>query len=161
MTAQLTRMLEKDDMPKVLVLFAGDDGATAPLAADVAAGAKAVRFTEVEVRPVAGQTADELQSYDGVVIVGDGDELPSPLESLLEACERADAPGFENTVFGTVGFANATILERLARLGGIAVTARRGLDAKTQAALLGGRVAKIVGWVRHALNHEHQHHHAH
>jgi hypothetical protein len=97
------------------------------------------------------------------VIVGDGDELQSPLESLLDACERADARGFENTVFGTVGFANATILERLARLGGIAVTARRGLDAKTNAALLGGRVAKIVGWVRHALSHEHghQHHHAH
>jgi hypothetical protein len=160
MTAQLTRTLENDDMPKVLILFAGDDGAAAPLAKDVGAAAKAVRFTEVDIRAVADQTAEGLQDYDGVVIVGSGDELPPSLAALLDACERSGAPGFENTVLASVGFANAAILERVARLGGIVVTGRRrGLDSRAHAVLVGTRAAKVAGWVRHALSHEHAHHH--
>jgi len=151
-------------MPKVLVLFASDHTAATPLTADVGAGAKAVRFTEVEIRSAAGQTAESLASFDGVVIVGAADHPSPSLESLLDSCERSNASGFENTVFATLGFANAAILERVAGLGGIVVTARRqGLEAEAHAALLGGRVAKVTEWVRHALSHEHahQHHHAH
>jgi hypothetical protein len=146
-------------MPKVLILVADVDGVAAPLAKSVGVAAKAVRFTEVDIRAVFEQTAETLRVYDGVVIVGSGSQLPPALEALLDACERSDAPGLENTVLATVGFANATILERLARLGGIVVSSRRGgLDPGAHAALVGGRVAKVAEWVRHALSHEHAHH---
>jgi hypothetical protein len=150
-------------MPKVLVLVADDDGVAAPLANTVGAAARAVRFTEVDIRGVFDQTVETLRVYDGVVIVGSGSQLPPALETLLDACERVDSPGLENTVLATVGFSNTTILERMTRLGGIVVTSRRGgLDPEAHAALVGGRVAKVAEWVRHALSHEHAHHqHAH
>ena len=50
MTAQVTRMLENDVMPKVLVLVAGDSDSSKSLAESVRDGAAAVRFTEVDVR---------------------------------------------------------------------------------------------------------------
>jgi hypothetical protein len=147
------------NMPKVLVLFAGDDGTAALLAKDVSTAAKAVRFTELDLRSVADQTAERLEAYDGVVIVGSGDELPAALDTLLAAWECEDAPGFENTVFAAVGFANAMILERVARLGGIVVTSRRReLDPSAHAAFVGRKVAKVTEWVRHALSHEHARH---
>lgn len=146
-------------MPKVLVLFADDDGADALLAKDVGTAAKAVRFTEIDLRSVADQTAKALKGYDGVVIVGSGDALPPALDALLTAWEGEDATGFENTVLAAVGIADAMIVERVARLGGIVVTSRRdGLDPSAHAALVGRKVAKVAEWVRHALSHEHARH---
>jgi NAD(P)H-dependent FMN reductase len=157
-------------MPKVLVLFAGTESPAASLAENVAAAARSVRFTEVDIRAAAAyeattdsrhkvlESADAVEQYDGVVVVSSTASVPSAITSLLDACDRTSESTFANTVFGVAGSENALLLERIARLGGIIVTDSRG-DA--DAGRIGVRVAKVVEWVRHALSHEHGHHHHH
>ena len=158
MTAQYTRMLENDVMPKVLVLVADVSDAAKQLASCVGDGARAVRFTEVEIRAVDSLDVDALRDYSGVAIVGTGRSLS--LTNLLDACEEAAASDFANTVFASVGSDGDVALERIARLGGIIVTERETeLSAEERAKHLGKRVAKVAEWVRHALSHEHAHHH--
>jgi hypothetical protein len=171
-------MLENDVMPKVLVLFAGAESLAASLAENVAAAARSVRFTEVDIRAAAASQAttdsrhkvlespEAVEQYDGVVVVvGSTGNVPSAITSLLDTWDRTSEGTFANTVFAVTGSENALLLERIAQLGGIIVTEARGAaDAGERARRHGARVAKIVEWVRHALGHEHghqQHHHAH
>jgi hypothetical protein len=163
MTPQLTRTLENDVMPKVLILLAGESEQSKFLSACAGDGAKAVRFTEVDIRAVAGCEPTDLRDYDGIIAVGSDGALSPALITLVDACESDERSDFANTVFGAAGFDNAAAaIERLARLGGIVVAERKsGLSVEAHAKLSGKRVAKLVEWVRHALSHEHSHHHHH
>jgi hypothetical protein len=184
-------MLENDVMPKLLVLYDGrcDGGEhdtesgveqpSASLAENVAAAAKAVRFTEVDVRAVAAdgsttgtrhkvlESPEAANRYDGVVLVGADAGSQSAIESLLDAWRLTAPSTFANTVFGAIGFENPLVYERVARLGGIIVGEPRdgthGTAARqARAEALGRRVAKVAEWISHALSHEHGNdHHAH
>ena len=170
MTSATHVMLENDDMPKVLVLFA--ESSAAPLAERAAAGAKTIRFTEVDVRSVglyeattgthhkSLESAHAAEHYDGVIITVSDGATPATIETLLDAWDRAAPDAFANTVFATTGSDHGDLLLRVAQLGGIVVTAPRGeMPREERAGLVGQRTAKVVEWVRHALSHEHGHHH--
>jgi hypothetical protein len=161
-------------VPKLLVVFSSVDSYAARLADIVAEGARQVRFTEVDVRAVAeapGDTSDRrrlaspdaLRDYDGVVLVGPGPESTGhELGGVLQSLERG-AP-LPDTVFAIAGEENAEMLAAVARTGGLMVGQPRAADAEARARAHGARVAKLIGWVRHALAHEAEHsagHHAH
>ena len=142
-------------MPKLIVLFFGDEESVLALADAAADGARSVRFTEVDARRGSAAIGD----YDGVVIVSPagapGPELAAFLHQLGHGKPTA------NTVFGLVG-GNPQTLERVAGLGAIVVSVRANGSPLDAARQLGSRVAKMIGWVRHALGHEAEHHeHAH
>lgn len=158
-------------MPKLIVLFDATDGAAAALAENAAAGAKGVRFTEVDVRVLgeaessAGhrqrrlESADQLRDYDGVVVAcSSSDRVPQELGRLLDDLESAPASSFVNAVFTLLGAEQTPLLARVARLGGIVVSPPPGVDEPgARAAAAGARAAKVVAWVRHALSHEQLH----
>lgn len=162
-------------MPKVLVLYFGAEGPSASLADAAADGASAVRFTEVDVR--SGEAHSQptharharlhspaaLSDYAGIVIACEAAaEVPDGLNVLLRDLERTPSDTFANCVFGVVGGENTVLMGRVASLGGIIVGEPRGAtDPEGRARQLGARVAKVVGWVAHALSHEHgpAHHH--
>jgi hypothetical protein len=157
--------LERDAMPKVIVLYAATDSTAASIAAAAAAGASEIRFTEVDVRAVGGtsgretlESASQLAAYDGVLLALSGSELPSEVAAAV--AELASAGQLPNMVLGVTG-TGAKALESTARVGGIIVAEPGGADAADRARRLGARVAKVVGWVRHALSHEAEHHHHH
>ncbi|MDB4876543.1 MAG: hypothetical protein JWM41_2989 [Gemmatimonadetes bacterium] len=151
-------------MPKLIVLFHGDDQAAASLAESAAAGAKAVRFTEVDIRsatatggpPKRIESAAQLREYDGVLLAYAGDEAPAEARATL--AELANGEPMPNTVFGVTGV-DAAALQAVAQLGGIIVSQPRGADGNESARQLGARMAKVIGWVRHALGHEAEHTH--
>jgi len=164
-------------MPKLIVLFHAADGAAAALAENAAAGARGVRFTEVDVRALGDtessggerqrrlESADQLRDYDGVAVACSGDKVPKELSRLFDDLERAPAKSFVNTVFTLVGPEQATLLTRVVRLGAILVSPPPGADEPgARAAAAGARAAKVVAWIRHAQSHEqhdHEHHHHH
>ena len=162
-------MLEKDVMPKVLVLCDSGDQRADRLAELVAQGAKNVRFTEVDIRVVGSESAsndarrkrlesgDAVDQYDGIVVVGSDREPSAAIDLLLAAHHHDD---FVDRVFATVSDAETS--HRLSHLGGIVVGMRdggAGLD--DSARKTGERVARVAEWVRHALSHEHGHGHSH
>jgi len=111
--------------------------------------------------------AERLADYDGVMIFGGADSAASraitSFAQQLAALEPANV--FANTVFAFIP-AGGTILECFTALGGILVSSPRGVeDGTARARAYGARVAKVAGWVRHALGHEHaeheKHHHHH
>jgi len=55
-------------MPKVLIVYYSRSGNTEKMAQAVAAGAKQVSGVEVEVRPVAEVTPDDLLAADGIIM---------------------------------------------------------------------------------------------
>jgi hypothetical protein len=139
-------------VPKVIVMFVGDEAATEAEA--IASAAKTVRFTEVDVR--ASRTsatrhrvlaAQPGVTYDGAVLVSADASGDAAAIELLASCTH------EHTVFGGRSRASMSAAERV---GGIVVMARAG-DADDE----GARVAKVAGWVRHALGHEAEHAHGH
>jgi hypothetical protein len=167
-------------------LFCGAESPSAALAAAVADGARTIRFTEVDVRALGAhemptgmrakrlESVDSLMAYDGIVIAGSSaGAVPEELSTLFDALEqrlehdaagRATAGPFVDLVFGVVGEENTDLLGRVGRLGGIIIGEGAGEDPVARAARLGARVAKVIGWVRHALGHEagaHEHHHEH
>jgi hypothetical protein len=172
--------VESGIMPKVLVLFFGDDDSRMLVEA-AASGAKGVRFTEVDVR-AASETSASYQplgadhrftDYDGVVLVSGTRERSMDTSTTLSALrtEAASKANLSNVVIAVLG-SNDALLDWAARSGGILVT-QAGLrgsgnatDAQehaAHAAVLGARIAKVAGWVRHALGHEAEHeanHHA-
>jgi hypothetical protein len=163
-------------MPKLIVLFYGVESPASTLAEAAADGAKAIRFTEVDVRagsshePTAGRrhrsldSAERLKEYDGVVVSAPAaGEAPAELDALLDALERMEPVGaFADTVFAVLGGDNTTLLGRIARLGGIIVTEPPGMsDPEIRARATGKRTAKVIEWVRHAQSHEHSRSHAH
>jgi len=155
-------------MPKVIVLVSGADDAASSLGVAAADGAKSVRFTEVDVRSTGADasrharvaSAHAVTHYDGVVIATASGATDDALMHLLD--ELAREREVSTTVFG-VAAGDAGLAERVSRLGGVVVSQRAGADgdAAEQARLLGVRVAKVAGWVRHGLGHEAEHQHAH
>ncbi len=162
-------------MPKLIVLFFGTEAPASTLAEAAAEGAAAVRFTEVDLvagaphQQTTGQRVkqlsgpEQLLEYDGVLIACPAaGEIPAELSTLLDALERVRPPDqFANIVFAVAGGENTALPGRIDRLGGIIVSAPRGLvDPEERARALGARAAKVVGWVRHGMGHEqgHQHH---
>jgi hypothetical protein len=160
-------------MPKVIVLFFGAESPAVTLAEAAAQGAKEIRFSEVAVRsggPHEATTARpharlespaEIRDADGVILAcpAAGD-IPSELGALLDDLDRSPMGPLTNTVFGIVGGENTTLAARVLRLGGIVVSEPTGIaDPHVRARRLGARVATVVGWVRHALSHEHGHQH--
>jgi hypothetical protein len=162
-------------MPKVIVLFFGAESPGVTLAEAAAEGAKGVRFTEVDVRSGGPhqatterrhkrlESAAQLREFDGVIIAcpAAGD-IPSELNVLLDELERASLGALTNTVFGIMGGENTPLAGRVMRVGGIVVAEpSAAVDPEVRAMRLGARVATVVGWVKHALSHEHasqQHH---
>ena len=156
MTAQYTRMLENDVMPKVLILVVGDSESSKALAKCVGDGAAAVRFTEVDIRAVESRAGGDFSDYDGIVVASAEGGVSSALARLVDASESSD---FANTVIASAVFDDGGVLEQLARLGGIIVAERPSdLAPEARARLVGKRVAKVTGWVRHALSHDHHDH---
>jgi len=165
-------------MPSVMVLVLGKDFSLATVADAVVAGAKSVRFTEVTARAIEPDvfryrvldTDASLSSFDGVVVVASDEEsttsLPTALTRLSHHAARVD------TVLGRVG-GGAALVADLVATGGIVVSST-GDTIEERAHATGERVAKVAGWVRHALghevgdkhehrnpDHEHDHHHDH
>ena len=158
----------------MIVLVAGAEDATAVLAEAVAAGAAHIRFTEVDVRTTSSHSTndrqirmwggvDELRDCDAVVFVPSLQaDSNAALSEVLQTAEREPADTFLNTIFAVTGASDAAFLARIANLGGIIVSPPRGSqDSTRQAHALGGRVAKVVEWVRHARSHDHGHTHEH
>lgn len=159
-------------MPKLVVLFFGAENPASALAEAAAEGAAGERFSEVDVRAGSAhqqpagrrhrvmESPGELLDYAGVMIAAPAaGDVPAELEALLGELEQGGSPGgFAHTVFAVVGGENTVLLGRVARLGGIIVTEPRGIeDPVARARATGKRVAKVVGWIRHALSHEHHH----
>jgi hypothetical protein len=157
-------------MPKVLALFFGADNSAGAIAQAAADGARSVRFVEVDVRTAgSGESkhkrvgsAHSVAHYDGVVLLATESDMGSELATLLDELQRE--PRVANMVFGLAG-ATPGLFERVARLGGIVVGVPQSSvpvqDADEGASALGARVAKVAGWVRHALGHEAEHSHSH
>lgn len=140
----------------------GNIGA-APTAADAAASRR--RY------PSLG-SAEELREYDGIVLGAEVQEgaMSAELEALLSEATRLRAGGaFENKVGaafasmrGSDRDAGWPILRAIAGLGMIIVPAEEGGATSIESARdLGRRVARVTGWVRHALGHEQEHAHGH
>jgi hypothetical protein len=157
-------------MPKVLALFFGADNSAAVIAQAVADGARRVRFVEADVRTTGSgdsthkrvASAHAVSHYDGVVVIAPEDAMGSELATLLDELQRE--PRVENMVFGLAG-ATPELIERVARLGaivaGVSQPSHAAQGAVERASALGARVAKVAGWVRHALGHEVDHSHTH
>ena len=174
-------------MPKLLVLFQSRSHDVVHLAETVAAGARSVRFAEVDLRrfPITDDAndvtvdtsgrahrliehADEIEAYDGLILAvasaSDGD-------SLLRAI-GAFSGSLENKVGAALTSATGTdrrivlwsVLGPMADRGMILLSApfadeRSSDDDATRR--LGKRVADVVGWVTHARSHHHHEHHPH
>jgi hypothetical protein len=161
--------LENEAMPKVMVVFFGAESPAVSLAEAAADGAKAVRFTEVDLRAGPGhnettahrharlESSSAFRSYDGIVIACPAlGAIPDTLDQLCKELEETASGVFTNTVFGVIGGERTTLPGRLSRLGGIMIgEAQDPSDPEARARQLGARVAKVAGWVRHALSHEH------
>jgi hypothetical protein len=161
--------LENDAMPKVMVVFFGAESPAVSLAEAAADGARAVRFTEVDLRAGPGhnettqhahrrlESPGALHGYDGIVIACPAlGEIPDALSRLFDDLETTGGATFKDTVFGVTGGERTTLLGRVSRLGGIMIGEPQGAaDPEARAEQLGARVAKVAGWVRHALSHEH------
>lgn len=150
-------------MPSVMVLVLGNDGALSSVADAVVAGAKRVRFTEVTTRALEPDVfryrrldADEtLTSYDGIVFVATDDGSTARLLGRLTGTKALG-----NTVLARTG-GDAALSVALVESGGIVVSVPDGSSREQHAGAIGERVAKVAGWVRHALGHEAEHHHHH
>ena len=116
-------------MPRVIVLVAGAEDATAVLAEAVAAGAAHIRFTEVDVRTTSSRSTndrqirmwggvDELRDCDAVVFVPSLQaDSNAALSGVLQTAEREPADTFLNTIFAVTGASDAAFLARIANLG--------------------------------------------
>ncbi len=173
-------------MPKLLVLFQSRSADVVRLAEAAAAGARAVRFAEVDLRSFplsddgdarvdAGARAhrpleqvQDIASYDGLILVvgrepGAGDGLVRALRSF--------AGSLANKVGAALTPATGTerspllwsVLSPMADRGMILVPAAfdpapAADDVATRD--LGKRVADVISWVTHARSHhDHDHHH--
>src|SRR5207302_1211275 len=114
-------------VPKLIVVFYGDDDDAPAIAESAVAGAKTIRFTEVDLRAGTATatrhqrlgSAETVAEYDGVVIVAPAGTTHADLAALLENLERDGRA--VNTVFALPG-GDVRLLERVARTGGVIVT---------------------------------------
>lgn len=156
---------ESGIVPKVLVLCCGDEN-SATLGAAAAEGARSVRFTEVDVRSVGESVGRRLASpesaldYDGIVLAAAPGSVAAELQTVIDAV--ATGAGAANVVWGLAA-SNVELHAWLCDTAAIVAGVRRGHGSAHDAKHAGARVAKVAGWVRHALGHEaggaHSHHH--
>jgi hypothetical protein len=160
-------------MPKTLVLVQGSSDDAAAMAESVAEGVRSVRFAEVDVRQLteagaspAGRTgaltgAEELASYDGLVLVtsGAGARTPPAITQLLTDVRALRQQGRLLLSVGAAFVAGASdddaswaLLRALGELGVVLVPP--GQDA-SDARTLGHRTAHVVSWITHARSHHH------
>ena len=173
-------------MPKILVLFQSRRPDVVHLVETAAAGARSVRFAEVDVRRLAisddantvtvdfsgrahralGQV-DEIGVYDGLILALE------PEVDAADALIRAIGT-FGGSLTNKVGsvLTAATGTDRRSVLwSALGSMAERGMilvpapfaddgaaDAETTSQRLGKRVAEVVGWVTHARSHHHHEH---
>jgi hypothetical protein len=163
-------------MPKLLVLFDATEPALARLADAIAAGARTVRFAEVDVRRAgeAGAGAeegrrhrplgesDELAQYDGIALgVAAAREPGADAAGAVLAAFTGSLANKVGSVFTTAeGDSRREALWRalapMADRGMILVPAPFSEGAADEAGL-GARLAEVVGWVTHARSHHHHH----
>jgi len=177
-------------MPKLLVLFQSPSPDVIALAEAAVAGARSVRFAEVDLRLLdagdagshttasdgAGRTyrtlehLDDIAAYDGVI--------------LAVPAAASGATGALAETFGTLGGSlvdkvgsvvtpasgearNAVLSAALTAMGDrgmILVPAPTGntdATAAEWAQRIGRRVAEVIGWVTHARSHHHHEPHQH
>jgi hypothetical protein len=137
-------------MPKTLILHAPAVAAEAQAIADAA---RSVRFSEVDVRPVADGAAMDpaaIAAYDALVLGGRAADLAPLLDHLAAAGATPALADTVGAVFGDDEAAMWTVLARLGRLGFLLV-------GPAEAATQGRRVATVAEWVRHAKSHQHHH----
>lgn len=159
-------------MASVMVLVLGKDASLANVADAVVAGAKSVRFTEVMTRAVEPDVfryrlldaGESLSSCDGIVVVASGADSTASASAVLGrlSLDRARV----DTVLAHVGGVTSLAAELIATGGIVVSSTAESSDERAWAT--GERVARVAGWVRHALGHEHdakhhdhQHGHAH
>lgn len=164
-------------MPKLLVVYDASEPALARLADTIAAGARTVRFAEVDIRRYGDASADveagsrhralgqveELEQYDGIAVGVPASDGPGP-----SAADSALAR-FEGSLVNKVGSA-FTVAEGAARRetlwralapmadGGMILVPASFVEGTSDEAALGARLAEVIGWVTHARSH-HPHHH--
>ncbi len=162
-------------MPKILIFFAGQNTTLVDALAD---GARAVRFSEVEVRRASpGDEAtsgayevlasvEELVPYDAIVLglSSASEKLDVEHRRLLgELASVVPKAALQNKV-GSAFVTNAeaaagdawpalTVMGDMGML--IVAPAGRNAEAATE---LGGRVAQVAAWIAHVRSH-HQHAH--
>ena len=159
-------------MPKLLVLFAGAERSAA-LADAVARGARAVRFTEVDLHRAADRGPDKqspepaaaksraadayetLTEYDALVLVGDESGASALAAFVGEKQPLTDLVGAVVAADGVPEDSTQALAAALGRRGMILIS---GSDDPES---VGRRAAKVAGWVRHAKGHEHGHTHTH
>ncbi|HTK46968.1 MAG TPA: hypothetical protein VL328_03175 [Gemmatimonadaceae bacterium] len=160
-------------MPKLLVLFDASEPALAQLADAIAAGARTVRFAEVDVRRAGDGATDgrwrhralggpeEFAQYDGIVLgVPEHDGSgPGAAESTLTRFEGSLANKVGSAFTAAEGAPRRETLWRalapMADRGMILVPAP--LTGPSDEAALGARLAEVIAWVTHARSHHHHH----
>jgi hypothetical protein len=147
----------------LLIVFYGTEEATATLAKAVESGARNVRF--METRVVASERIDAedgpqlLTEHDAVVFVASPGGLPQ-LEAFVARTRQGHSYAWlGNVVVGALGagdLESGAVVVPVVELGGLLVSpAYRGTSDLGRAEAYGERVAKVAGWIRHALSHEH------
>jgi hypothetical protein len=131
-------------MPKTLIVHAPSPEAAAA-AASVAEGARALRFSEVELR-----SADAVETLAGHHAVIVGELSPDALAALV--ARSGSLRDVVASAFGGQATERWSALRLLADAGCLLVPPSDDLPA------LGRRVATVGEWVRHAKSHEHHHH---
>jgi hypothetical protein len=163
-------------MPKLLFLVDTSDAALIHLTERAAAGARTVRFAEVDVRH-AGHGGSGAEGGYRIRMLGDPEEL-AQYDGIALGVARSDVPSagaaesvlarFEGALTNKVGSAFAAEGDgrRDALWRALGPMADRGMilvpdvfaDGASDAARLGARLAEVVGWVTHARSHHHHHH---
>jgi len=162
-------------LPRVIVLTPAAVEKKTALVTAIVTGAESVRFMEVDVHEVdvhatsrdhavgRQMDVDGLLDYDAVVVTSGGADVDNSVVELLRSADRHEpADAFSNIVFAVAGPSDGSLLSLVASLGGIIVSAPRGIaDPEARARAVGRRVATVVEWVRHARSHEHGEAHTH
>ena len=173
-------------MPKLLVLFQSRSPDVVRLAETVAAGARSVRFAEVDLRrfPIADDAndvtadpggrahrplehVDDIGAYDGLILaVGSAPDGGDALVRALGAFGGSLANKVGTVLTPATGTGRRTVLwsvlSQMADRGMIllpAPFADEGAADEEVTRHLGKRVAEVVGWVTHARSHHHHEHH--
>ena len=141
-------------MPKTLILFQRPTGTAATIADAVAEGARSVRFSEVEMYTPGDRGADDLSSYDAIIVgLSSSAELASVMGGVGSLPNRVGAAFAADGADGELPW---SIMRALAGLDMILVPPAR--DGSVAAAReLGKRVAEVTSWITHARSHHHSH----
>jgi hypothetical protein len=175
-------------MPKLLVLFQSRSPDVVHLAETVAAGARSVRFAEVDLRrfPITDNAndvtvdtggrahrplehVDDIGAYDGLIVAvasasDGGDALPRAISAFGGSLENKVGAALTSATGTDRRTVLWSVLGPMADRGMIllpAPFADEGAADDDATRRLGKRVADVVGWMTHARSHHHHEHHPH